>query len=90
MSETSKPLVPTIDGWFTDTDTPHLLGSQCVECKTYFFPKESVYCRSPLCQSSEFEEVELTNWFTVGILKTLPGSSDRRVKIVCECQMLNL
>ena len=65
MSESSKPLVPTIEGWFTDTDTPHLLGSQCVECKTYFFPKESVYCRSPLCQSSEFEEVELSRTGTI-------------------------
>jgi uncharacterized OB-fold protein len=26
-----------------------------------FFPREETYCRSPLCQGTEFEEVKLSN-----------------------------
>lgn len=56
-----KPLAPAIDGWFTmDTEQPHLIGSQCSACGTYFFPKQSSYCRNPACDSTEFEEVQLS------------------------------
>ena len=51
-----KKQVPAIEGWFTMGDEPQLLGSQCTSCKTYFFPKESMFCRNPGCQSSDFEE----------------------------------
>jgi len=52
--------LPSIEGWFTTGEKPHLLGTRCRECGTYFFPKQELYCRNPGCQSSEFEEVELS------------------------------
>ena len=56
-----KTKVPAVEGWFTlDPERPHLIGSQCKSCKSYFFPKETMYCKNPACQSSEFEEVELS------------------------------
>ncbi len=57
----SKPQVPAIEGWFTtDAQQPHLLGSRCKQCKSYFFPKETLFCRNPACSSNEFEEVPLS------------------------------
>jgi len=62
----SKTRVPAIEGWFTtDEDKPHLLGSQCADCKSYFFPKESLYCRNPSCTGSEFDDVSLSRTGTV-------------------------
>jgi uncharacterized protein len=56
-----KPQVPAIEGWFTtDAAQPHLLGSRCTQCKSYFFPKETLFCRNPGCTGSEFEEVPLS------------------------------
>jgi uncharacterized OB-fold protein len=56
-----KPLVPAIDGWYTmNADAPQLIGTRCSGCGTYFFPKQSTYCKNPDCDSSEFEEVELS------------------------------
>jgi uncharacterized OB-fold protein len=56
-----KPQVPAIEGWFTtDTRQPHLLGSRCKKCKSYFFPKEALFCRNPGCAGTEFEEVPLS------------------------------
>lgn len=57
--------VPAIAGWFTTGLEPKLLGSQCSGCKTYFFPKETTYCRNPGCQSTAFEEVELSRTGTI-------------------------
>jgi uncharacterized OB-fold protein len=57
----SKPQVPAIEGWFTtDARQPHLLGSRCTRCKSYFFPKEALFCRNPGCAGTEFEEVPLS------------------------------
>ena len=57
----AKPQVPAIEGWFTtDTRQPHLLGSRCKKCKSYFFPKEALFCRNPGCAGSEFDEVPLS------------------------------
>ena len=57
-----KNKVPAIEGWFTmDFTEPHLIGSQCKACKSYFFPKESFFCRNPNCSGTEFEEVLLSN-----------------------------
>ncbi len=54
--------VPAIEGWYTlDEDSPQLLGSRCVKCGTYFFPKQFTYCRNPNCDSTEFSEVPLSN-----------------------------
>ncbi len=58
MSE--KPLAPAIDGWHTMSAKPHLIGSQCTACGTYFFPKQSQYCRNPSCDSTDFHDVELS------------------------------
>jgi|TARA_B110000977_G_scaffold72618_1_gene98268 uncharacterized OB-fold protein len=39
---------------------PHLIGTQCQDCGTYFFPKQNDYCRNPQCESTDFREVELS------------------------------
>jgi len=55
-----KPLAPAIEGWHTLSAKPHLIGTQCTACGTYFFPKQSQYCRNPGCDSTDFTEVELS------------------------------
>ena len=55
-----KPLVAAIDGWHTMDAKPHLIGTQCTQCGTYFFPKQDDYCRNPRCDSTDFREVELS------------------------------
>ncbi|MFI5040988.1 MAG: Zn-ribbon domain-containing OB-fold protein [Acidimicrobiales bacterium] len=55
-----KERVPAIDGWFTTGDAPALLGSRCTACGTYFFPRESAFCRNPACSGRAFEGVELS------------------------------
>lgn len=58
---TERAQLPAIEGWFTmDARTPHLLGSQCVACGTYYFPKQSHFCRNPDCDGEEFKEVPLS------------------------------
>ena len=49
MSTTS---VPAIEGWFTTTDEPRLLGTRCTLCRTVFFPKASGFCRNPADRKS--------------------------------------
>jgi hypothetical protein len=41
-------------------DKPHLIGTQCKSCGTYYFPKQTHFCRNPDCDSTEFEEVPLS------------------------------
>jgi len=62
-----KPQVPAIEGWYTlDKNQPHLLGSQCSTCKTYFFPPlKTNYCRNPECDGTEFESVPLSRTGTI-------------------------
>ena len=63
MSEgAAQATVPVLDGWFTtDSAAPHLIGSQCTSCGTYYFPKLiSGYCRNPDCDGETFESVELS------------------------------
>tara|TARA_R110000823_G_scaffold210224_3_gene340437 strand:- start:44691 stop:45125 length:435 start_codon:yes stop_codon:yes gene_type:complete len=55
-----KPQTPAIEGWYTMTSSPHLIGTRCRSCSTYFFPKQTHYCRNPECESTEFDEVELS------------------------------
>ncbi len=56
-----KPLVPAIEGWYTmNMEQPHLIGSQCQDCGTYFFPKVSYYCKNPCCEGTGFDDVELS------------------------------
>ncbi len=54
----SNVLLP---GWYTlDRDQPHLLGTRCKKCGTYYFPKQSTFCRNPACDGEAFEEVQLS------------------------------
>ena len=53
-----KPLAPAIEGWHTMDTKPHLIGTCCRGCGTYFFPKQDQYCRNPNCNSTD--EVELS------------------------------
>lgn len=56
-----KARLPAVDGWFTmGPDEPRLLGSRCASCRSYFFPKESLFCRNPACEGTEFESVPLS------------------------------
>ncbi len=61
----AKTRVPAIDGWFTLDDPPALLGSRCASCGNFAFPKETVFCRNPECQSTEFAEAPLSRTGTV-------------------------
>jgi uncharacterized protein len=57
----AKQRVPAIEGWFTtDEAEPHLLGTRCTACGTYFFPPERIGCRNPHCQGTDLEEVKLS------------------------------
>ncbi len=55
-----KPLAPALEGWHTMEAQPHLIGTQCEACGTYFFPKQTHYCKNPNCESTDFKEVELS------------------------------
>lgn len=53
--------IPAIDGWYTmDKDRPHLLGSQCTECATFYFPKQNQFCQNPNCENTQFNDVKLS------------------------------
>lgn len=61
-TEPVKPKVPVLEGWFTDEQgEPRLIGSQCQSCHTYYFPKQSLFCKNPGCDGEEFAEVSLSN-----------------------------
>lgn len=61
-----KPITAAIEGWYTtDSDKPHLIGTCCKECGTYYFPKQSRFCKNPDCESTDFEEVELSRSGTI-------------------------
>ena len=52
---------PVLEGWFTlDADKPHLIGSRCSSCGTYYFPRQKNFCRNPDCASESFEDVQLS------------------------------
>ncbi len=51
---------PVLEGWFTLGEQPHLLGSRCTACGTYYFPKLKTFCRNPDCAGETFEEVPLS------------------------------
>jgi len=57
----TKPVAPALEGWFTlDAEKPHLIGTQCKSCGTYYFPKQSVFCKNPDCNGEAFDEVQLS------------------------------
>lgn len=58
---TQKEQVPALDGWFIiEGEQAYLLGSQCKSCGTYYFPKQSNFCKNPACNGEEFEQVPLS------------------------------
>ncbi len=58
---TAKTIAPAVDGLFTlDPESPHLIGTQCRSCGTYFFPAEKTFCRNPSCERPDLHEVELS------------------------------
>jgi uncharacterized OB-fold protein len=57
----TKEKAPAAPGWFSmDPDAPRLLGTRCRSCGTYFFPKQTSFCRNPSCSESELDEVPLS------------------------------
>lgn len=52
--------VAALEGWYTLEDPPHLLGSRCRACGTYYFPRLATFCRNPGCEGTAFEEVKLS------------------------------
>jgi uncharacterized OB-fold protein len=56
---------PVLEGWFTTGPKPHLIGSCCTSCGTYYFPKLETFCRNPDCEGSQFETVELSRTGTL-------------------------
>ena len=58
---TEKTLAPAVEGLFTmDPHEPRLLGTRCRACGTYFFPAERTFCRNPVCDEADLEEVPLS------------------------------
>ncbi|WP_420429209.1 Zn-ribbon domain-containing OB-fold protein [Algiphilus sp.] len=52
---------PALEGYLTERDgLPHLLGSRCIACGTYYFPRLDSFCRNPACDSTDFEDVALS------------------------------
>ena len=44
---------PVLEGWFTlDAAAPHLRGTRCTACGTYYFPQLKTFCRNPDCAGS--------------------------------------
>ncbi len=60
MAPPTKPAVPTIEGWFSTGDAPHLLGLLDPTTGTYFFPRATAVSRPPQAGGAELEEVELS------------------------------
>jgi uncharacterized OB-fold protein len=56
----SSKRVAALEGWYTLEDPPHLLGSKCRTCGTFFFPRQTGFCRNPACEGTTFEEVRLS------------------------------
>lgn len=56
----NKPIAAAIEGWHTMDAKPRLIGTQCESCGTYFFPKQTHYCKNPDCDCTDFKEVELS------------------------------
>ena len=55
MSQTKQ--VPRVEGLFTwSDDGANLIGSRCVSCGTYYFPRR-ISCGNPNCNEKKVEEV---------------------------------
>jgi uncharacterized protein len=49
-----------LEGWYTLEAEPRLIGSRCLSCGSYFFPRLSSFCRNPRCSGTTFEAVPLS------------------------------
>lgn len=57
---------PVLEGWFTlDAAAPQLLGTRCLACGTYYFPRLKTFCRNPDCAGEAFEDVPLSRTGTL-------------------------
>lgn len=56
---------PVLPGWFSVGAEPHLIGSRCAGCGSYYFPRLDTVCRNPVCDSTQFETVELSRTGTL-------------------------
>ena len=61
MAKATTEQLPVVEGLFTwPANKPHLIGSKCLCCGTYFFPK-TFTCVNPDCKDkSRIEEVLLS------------------------------
>lgn len=51
---------PAIEGWFAIDPEPHLIGTRCSSCGTYFFPPERTFCRNPACSGETLNDTPLS------------------------------
>ena len=51
---------PLLDGWVTPGPRPRLVGTRCLGCGTYYFPRLESHCRNPGCTDSRLERTELS------------------------------
>lgn len=50
-----------LEGWFAQgPGGAHLVGSRCTACGTFYFPRQSRFCRNPACAGEQFEDVPLS------------------------------
>ena len=61
----SKDLKPVLPDWYSTGPEPHLIGSKCSACGTFYFPKLDTLCRNPVCDSTQFETAPLSRFGTL-------------------------
>jgi uncharacterized protein len=67
-----KTRVPAVQGWLNiDPAHPHLIGTKCTKCGSFFFPREIVRCRNPHCGHNELADAPLS---TKGTLWSFTGA----------------
>ena len=60
MNENNPKRLPIVEGLLSlSYDKPHLIGSRCKTCNTYFFPK-TITCNNPNCKKGDLDEVALS------------------------------
>lgn len=53
---TDRKQIPCLEGWITmPPEEPRIIGSKCMSCGHYFFPKVTS-CRNPYCQKTKLVE----------------------------------
>ncbi len=56
----AKTQIAALPGWYSLDREPHLIGSRCVACGTYYFPLRTTACRNPACGNDQLQEVPLS------------------------------